>query len=451
LRSCGKIAPAGQPGQTFVVHIGELIYRGAARAAPALLRVASPASARLRRGVHGRATSLRGMSEWAAAGRDPERPLVWLHAPSVGEALMAQSILEALRERVPAIQSAFTFFSPSAERVSERVGADWSGYLPWDVMHAVRPALDALQPSCIAFVRTEIWPVLGSEARRRGVPVLLLNAVLSAGSSRVRPAARLLLGPAYRRLDAIGAVTAADAARFGRLGVAADRVSVTGDARFDQVWRRVQALDRDAPLLRALRAGATPLLVAGSSWPADEAHLVPALRSLRADGAGWRAVVAPHEPSPAHVHALERRLAAHGLSHARLPDMQQAGIPAADVMVVDRVGVLADLYAAADAAYVGGGFGRAGLHSVVEPAALGVPVLYGPRHGNAQEAERLQEAGGGVVVAGRAALLEVLRALHGDADCRRRVGAAARAFVAEHVGGAARNAALIAERVAQAP
>jgi 3-deoxy-D-manno-octulosonic-acid transferase len=398
--------------------------------------------------VQGRDAAVGSAQQWAAASRQTARPLVWLHAPSVGEALMAQAILDAVRQRRPDAQSAFTFFSPSAERVAARVGADWSGYLPWDAVAPVTKVLDALRPSCIAFVRTEIWPVLGLEAASRGVPVLLLNAVLSAGSSRVGRGARALLGPAYRRLDGIGAVTGDDAARFDLLGVPHDRVHVTGDARFDQVWRRVRGLDRDAPLLLALRTRAAPLLVVGSSWPAEEAHVVSALVSARGDGAPWRAVIAPHEPTPAHLRALEGRLSAAGLSHARLPDMQHHGVPDVDVLVVDRVGVLADLYAAADVALVGGGFGRAGLHSVVEPAALGVPVLYGPRHGNAQEASRLEAVGGGAVVADAAALYAQLQVLHAHPSRRADMGAAARAFVEQHVGGAERNAALIVERLA---
>jgi 3-deoxy-D-manno-octulosonic-acid transferase len=429
------------------VTIGELIYRAAARVAPPLLRAAAPFNGKLRRGVRGRAASLPALREWAARERDPARPLVWFHAPSVGEALMAQAILQEVRRGAPDVQAAFTFFSPSAERMADRVGADWSGYLPWDVAPHVKAALDALQPSCIAFVRTEIWPVLGLEAARRGVPVLLVNAVLGAGSSRLRRSARALLGPAYARLDAVGAVTADDGARFDLLGVDARRVHVTGDARFDQVRSRVHALDRDAPLLCALRARTAPLLVAGSTWPEDEANLASALAALRQRGSAWRAVIAPHEPSASHLKALERLLSESGLSHARLPDVQADDLPRVDAFVVDRVGILADLYAAADAAYVGGGFGTAGLHSVVEPAALGVPVLYGPHHGNAEEALRLQQAHGGLVVHSGAELETQLRALHGAPERRGVVGAAARRFVEDHAGGAARNAGLILQQL----
>jgi 3-deoxy-D-manno-octulosonic-acid transferase len=425
------------------VHPGELFYEAAVRAAPAALRLAAPFHAKLRRGLEGRRTSLDSLLEWAEHHRPDDIPLVWLHAPSVGEALMAQAILGAVRDQAPATLAVFTYFSPSAERMAARVGADWAGYLPWDHRGAMRAAVHALRPAAVAFIRTEIWPVLGREARALGGRVVLVNAVLSEHSSRMGAVARMILGPAYRRLDAVGVVTAADIGRFQQLGVSYSRIAVTGDARFDQVWSRVQSLDRRRPLLRALERAAGPRLVAGSTWEPDEAAVVEALAAARHGGAEWRLIIAPHEPTDAHVARLERLLERHALTHARLPSMDAADAPDVHAIIVDRVGVLADLYAVADAAWVGGGFGDAGLHSVVEPAALGVPVLYGPRHGHAREAGLLADAGGGFIVRDAHQLTGLLGTLSRDELRRRRAGAAARSFVAEHVGGAARNAGLI--------
>src|SRR5690606_28009400 len=183
----------------------------------------------------------------------------------------------------------------------------------------------------------------------------------------------------YRRLDAVGAVAQGDAERLASLGVASDRIRVTGDARFDQVWARVAALGGEAalverPLLRRLHDPDVETIVAGSTWPADEARLVPAY--ARACGEiPLRLIIAPHEPTPAHLTGLEARLGEAGLRHARLAEVERNDGPLPDVVVVDRVGVLAELYAVARIAYVGGGFGNAGLHSVIEPAALGVPVI----------------------------------------------------------------------------
>jgi 3-deoxy-D-manno-octulosonic-acid transferase len=426
------------------VNAGELLYRAVAHAAPIALRAAAPFSAKLRRGMHGRRDVTTSMQQWAQAHRDPDRPLLWLHAPSVGEALMAQAILSHARELLPDAQAAFTWFSPSAERVAARIAADWAGYLPWDRPPDMTAALDALQPTAVGFVRTEIWPTLVSLAVRRQIRTVLLNAVLWEGSSRTGAVGRFLLAPAYQQLDAVGAVTEEDAGRFGLLGIDRARVVVTGDARFDQVAHRVSNLP-PRPFIDAASA-AGPWLVAGSTWPSDEQILVPALVEVRHAGVPLRCIVAPHDPAPAHLASLESKLTAAGLRHARLPDLATLTVPATDVLVVDRVGVLADLYAAAAVAYVGGGFGRAGLHSVVEPAALGVPVLYGPRHGNAGEARRLARSGGGAVISATAELVDQLRIWcdpAGRSAAGERAGEAARQFVAGALGAARRNAVLL--------
>ncbi|HET9983634.1 MAG TPA: glycosyltransferase N-terminal domain-containing protein [Longimicrobiales bacterium] len=425
-------------------RLRERLYALALRGARPLLAAAVPRGSKLARGIHGRAGALERLEAWAARERDPARPLVWVHAPSVGESLMAQAIVAALRERAPRLQVAFTHFSPSAERMAARVGGDVHDYLPWDVPADIERALRALSPAALAWVRTEAWPMLSAGAAARGARQALVNAVLPAGSSRLRAPSRLMLGPTYRRLDAVGAVSADDARRFSRLGVPLERVRVTGDARFDQVWRRVQALDRDAPLLRRLRDPVALTLVAGSTWGPDEERLVPAFAAARR-GARWRLIVAPHEPDEAHLAPLEARLDAAGLEHARLARVEATSGEPPAVVVIDRVGVLADLYGVADVAYVGGGFHRAGLHSVVEPAALGVPVLFGPRHRNAREAEELERAGGGLAVRDAEALEEALRLYAGDPAIRRARGEAAAGYVRSRLGGAAANAELLLE------
>jgi 3-deoxy-D-manno-octulosonic-acid transferase len=360
---------------------------------------------------------------------------------------MAQAIIGALREERPEVQVVFTYFSPSAERVAERVGADLCSYLPWDLTHESRQALALLRPDLLAFVRTEIWPVLAREARAMGVRLALVNAVLAAGSSRLRGPSRYLLGPGYGRLDAVGAVAPGDADRLALLGVRADRIEVTGDARFDQVMARIDAFggaraDEERPLLQRLRDPDLVTLVAGSTWPADEERLIPALRIAR-ERLPLRLIIAPHEPTPTHLKGLEARLDGAGLAHARLGAIEAATTPLPEVVVVDRVGVLAELYAVADIAYVGGGFGGAGLHSVVEPAALGVPVLFGPRFGNALEADALAWAGGGSVVRGMESITSALLRLGRSPVQRAEASAAALTFVRSRLGGAARNAELI--------
>lgn len=419
------------------------------RGAVPLLRAIDRGKGKLAVGVRGRGDAADRLIDWQRTRRNPSRPLVWVHAPSVGEALMAKAIIAALRSSRPDVHVAFTCFSPSAERVADSLGADVTGYLPWDVSAHVGRAVAELRPVVVACVRTEVWPLLARAATGAGAAIALVNAVLSPSSGRLKPLARWLLAPTHARLDAVGVVSERDEPLFRRLGVAPERIRLTGDARFDQVWQRVQLLRGDATRLARMRALVPPgrrVVVAGSTWAPDERLLVAAARRMRANVSAPLWILAPHEPTESHLDALEASLRRAGLGATRMTAVEQ-GAEARDTLLVDRVGVLADLYAIADLAYVGGGFHDQGLHSVVEPAALGVPVLFGPRHGNAREASELAAVRGGFGVQGEEELARTLALLLRDDAARAAAGAAARDFVEQRLGGAARNAALIADLI----
>ncbi|HEU4561484.1 MAG TPA: glycosyltransferase N-terminal domain-containing protein [Longimicrobium sp.] len=411
----------------------------------AALRPALPLLARgegkLARGVRGRRGVLERMEAWAREHRDPARPLAWFHAPSVGEGHQARAVIEAFRARRPDAQIVYTFFSPSAERFAATVPADFADYLPLDAAADVRRALDALRPHVIAFSKYDVWPVLTREAVKRGVRLLLLSATLPASSGRLRGPSRALLAAAYGRLDAVGAISADDAERFGRLGVAEERRSVMGDARFDQVWHRAEAVDRASALLSPFAGCEEPTLVAGSTWPADEDHLLRAVASLSGKDRGMRLVLVPHEPTPEHLRRAEQRMSALCLGWKRLGDLHPDDVD--PVVLVDRVGVLGELYALADLAYVGGGFGSAGIHSVLEPAAFGVPVLFGPRHANAREAGELVAAGGAFEVTSAEELERVLGGLLDVYEVRTRAGGKAREYVRARLGADERGAEMV--------
>ncbi len=420
----------------------ERIYTLALGAARPVLPLLAHGNGKLARGLRGRQGVLERMERWAAVERDPERPLAWFHAPSVGEGLQARAAVDALRARRPDVQIAYTFFSPSAEAFARTVRADFADYLPLDLPGDVRRALDTLQPDVLAYSKTDVWPTLTRQAAERGIRLALLSATLPAGSSRLTGTARWLLAPAYRRLERVAAISSADAQRFAALEVPAERRTVMGDARFDQVWKRAQGVDRSSSLLRPFAGTGVPILVAGSTWPEDEARLLPAVRSCRDAGYALRLILVPHEPSPEHLQASETALDGLGLTHVRLATVLE-GARAPEVVLVDRVGVLGDLYAVADLAYVGGGWGSAGLHSVLEPAAFGAPVLFGPQHANAREASELLEAGGAFSADTGAALEQYVRDLVHHEVRRTTAGDAAQAYVQAGLGAAERGAKII--------
>lgn len=432
-----------------------LLYRlaqGGVRAAgPALGLVPGIRTSKLARGIRGRRDAHEVLARWGREGRDPARPVVWFHAPSVGEGLQARAVIEALRRRRSDVQVVFTHFSPSAEALARRVPADVAGYLPWDLAGPMRRALDALRPDALAFTKTEVWPVLAALAAARGTPSALVAGTLPAGAGRLRRPARALLYPTWRALAKVAAIAEEDGHRFEELGVHPERVRVTGDPGIDSALQRAEAAPADAPYLRPFHAAPRPTLVAGSTWPPDEAVVVPALAELRSGGGAadgvdqdLRVIVAPHEPTPSRVRALLRRLEAQGRKSATLAEVEAAGSAAGvDAVVVERVGVLAHLYTAGTVAYVGGGFHAAGLHSVLEPAAARLPVTFGPRHANARAAAELLSAGGAVEVDGPGALTAALRRWLHDAAALDYAAGRAHDYIDAHRGAADRTAAIL--------
>ncbi|MFL5494213.1 MAG: 3-deoxy-D-manno-octulosonic acid transferase [Gemmatimonadales bacterium] len=362
-------------------------YRAAVRLGVALGSLAARFDSKLRTGDRGRREAVGRLRAWGLTRRDRARPLVWLHASSVGEGLQAESVLLELRRIRPDCQFAYTHFSPSATSLAQRLPADVADYLPYDLPGETDRLLDALAPKLLVFSKLDLWPELATRAAGRGIPVTIVAGTVSPGSGRLRWPARSLLAPGYAVVHGAAAISEADGERLVRLGVPEGRVRVLGDPRFDSAAARVAAVSLEDPLLRFGRG--SPTLVAGSTWPRDEAVLLAAFAAARARRPDARLILVPHEPTPDHLAAVEHRAVRAGL-----PDPVRLGAAEGPVplLLVDRVGVLAALYGAGSMAYVGGGFGSAGLHSVLEPAAWALPVAFGPRWQQSRDAELLLEA-----------------------------------------------------------
>jgi 3-deoxy-D-manno-octulosonic-acid transferase len=398
------------------------------------------ANAKLRAGYRGRERP--ELADWGRQRRDAGRALAWFHASSVGEGLQAGSVIDALRALRPECQIVFTHFSPSAEALAQRLRVDAHGYLPYDVPRDVDRLLDALRPDLLVFSKLDLWPELATRAADRGVPVAIVAGTVAPGSGRLRWPARVLLGPGYASVAAAGAVADADAQRLARLGVPRTAIRVLGDTRFDSVVERVRATAPTDPLLRFGRGA--PTLVAGSTWPGDETVLIDAFAAISASHPDARLIIAPHEPTRSHLDALDDRAARAGLG--RPVRLSQATGPAR-LIAVDSVGLLATLYGSGTMAYVGGGFGRAGLHSVLEPAAWGLPVSFGPRWRNSRDAGLLLDARAATAVQTAAEMKELWKRWLDDEPGRSVGGRRARAVVDDGLGAARRSAEMLADLI----
>lgn len=431
-----------------------VVSRAARRAAPLL----AIGDSKLARGMRARRNAADRLTAWAREHRDARRPLLWIHAPSVGEGLQALAVLEALYACGDPPQAVFTHFSPSAEGLAARMPADFCGVLPWDVADDAERVMAALRPALLCFTKTEVWPVLARAARKSGAATALVAATLPRGSSRGRWPTRSVLSSTLGTLDLLAAVAEPDARRFVALGTRAEAVHVTGDPGVDSAADRIAATNPDAPHLSCFQNQPRPTLVAGSTWPADEAVLIPACVKLRRTHGSLRIVVAPHEPKEEGMRSLEHRLRGAGWHVARLSDLEhtmavgratrrsEEALADPDAVVVDRIGVLAELYTVGDVACVGGGFHAGGLHSVLEPAAAGVPTVFGPRH-EVSHVRALLERGAARVVDDAAGMAAVLGSWMSDRAARRAARRAALDYIRDHKGAAARTSALLFELI----
>jgi 3-deoxy-D-manno-octulosonic-acid transferase len=415
------------------LHAG---YEGVARLARALAAVAPASEHKL---VASFAARRGAVDRFRAMDRERARPLLWMHAPSVGEGLQARPILERARRERPALQLAYTWFSPSARAFAASLDVDFQDVLPFDVALDMRAIVAALAPTALVFSKLDVWPTLAREASRHGTRLGMVSATLAARSSRRSGLAAALLRDAYGRLDRVGAISTEDADRLLSLGVPAQRITVTGDTRYDQVWARTMSIDRAEPLLAPLRS-TRPTLVAGSTWPSDEKPLLAAWTRAARRHRDIRLIIAPHEPMEAHLLPIESWAREAGLTVGRLG---ADGARDSDVVLVDRLGALGDLYGLADLAWVGGGFHGAGLHSVLEPAAFGVPVMFGPRHEASRDARLLLDADGALALPTTDAIESTLDSwARGDSQWRL-AGEHARQVVHAGLGAADRSWALV--------
>lgn len=368
---------------------------------------------------------------------------MWFHAASVGEGLHAKPVLEELRRRHPSWQLFYTHFSQSARPFAEHLDVDGRAFLPLDRARDMAAVVDALAPHLLVFAVADVWPELVAAARARQTRVALISGAVSQHSWRRRWPVTRLLQATYQSLDLVAAATAEDLEALSHLGARRERSHVLGNTRFDSALER--AADAQANLWVTALTSDRPTLVAGSTWRADEEVVLPAFAAVLRSHPTARLILAPHAPRPERLAAIAALAGRWNLpAPVSLAELHRVPDPA--LVVVDRVGHLAHLYATGDVAYVGGGFGRRGLHSVLEPAACGLPVLVGPHWRGSAEALRLHRAGALESLPTRdaaAALTHVWIGYLVDPMLRAEAGRTARRTVEDGTGAAARTAAAL--------
>jgi 3-deoxy-D-manno-octulosonic-acid transferase len=372
---------------------------------------------------------------WGRASADGS---IWLHAVSLGEVSAAAPLVRALRLRYPQNPMVLTSATPTGRARGRALFGDTVDvrFLPYDTPGAVARFLDRIRPRLGIIMETELWPNLFSECERRGVPLLLASARLSARSvARYRRFGSLARG-IFSATTLIAAQTREDAERFIAIGAGSAATRVVGNIKFDlEVGAGASSEGRE---LRGSLGGARPVWIAGSTHAGEEEQVLAAHEELPADAL---LLLVPRHPD--RFESVAELLNQRGVKFVRR-SARLAPDAATRVLLVDTVGELATLYAAADAAFVGGSLVPIGGHNLLEPAALGLPVLTGPSHANGEEIARLLLAEGAALeVSDARELAAALSRLLADPHERRRMGDIGRRIVESNRGSVARLLELI--------
>ncbi|MCC7506174.1 MAG: 3-deoxy-D-manno-octulosonic acid transferase [Saprospiraceae bacterium] len=403
------------------------------------IRLAAPFVPKARKWVDGR----RNWRSRYRADFQKKSRVLWVHAASLGEFEQGRPVIEGFRQQHPDWQIVLSFFSPSGYEIRKNYPhADFIAYLPADTPANARDWLDLIRPDAAVFVKYEFWANYLFALKKRQTPTVLISALFRPDQAFFR-----WYGGFWRRMlgcfDRFFVQNEASARLLGGIGIEA--VEVAGDTRVDRVLQIAETAPANA-LVAQFSASAPATLIVGSSWPADEDLLIAAL--AKPEFQDLKVVFAPHEPAAAQVQQLETRLK-NAFPQALVARYSQSGekeAAAARFLIIDNIGMLNTLYRYGWIAYIGGGFGR-GIHNTLEPAAWGLPVVFGPKYHKFEEARQLAARGGGFAVGSADELEAALRVLM-QPEKHRAAVAAIHTYLTESRGATRRVLAFLDERLA---
>jgi 3-deoxy-D-manno-octulosonic-acid transferase len=373
------------------------------------------------------------------------RPVIWLHAVSVGEVIAARPLLKALRERYP--HHALVVSNTTETGKTTATGfaeVDLSLYFPFDFLPSVRAILNAVKPRVIIIMETEIWPNFCHEAARKGIPLLLANGRISDRSFKRYLKFSWFFRPALCCFTAICMQSDEGRQRIAAIGAAPDALCVTGNLKNDIAVRQIDAEERERLRRDYLIPAESCVITAGSTRDNEEPYVIAAYKELAGTIDDLFLVLVPRHPK--RTDEIAALLEHEGLRYRRRTTLagKQRLLPG-EVLLVDTVGEMMNLYGLADIAYVGGSLVPLGGHNLLEPAAVGVPSVFGPHMANFREIEELVlRYGAGIQVGTPEELTSSLRTLITSAELRRILGLNGLKLLRDNGGATERHMEIIA-------
>lgn len=395
-----------------------------------LAHLAAPFHPKIRKGLSGRYNTNRILK--ANIKSFPAFTLL-IHCASMGEFEHIKPFIHSFKHRFKDSRIVVMFFSPSGyENIREFPGVDIFIYSPFDWWLPVLRTFSIVKPSVLIIAKHDVWPNQIGIAHLLKIPGLLINASLHTGSKRLRPLSRAFHKLIYNKLSRIITISEKDRNNYQKL-VDAEKIVIAGDTKFEQVILRMEESKKKRALPKEVYERKR-VLVAGSIWPEDEEHLIPAIKSLAKKHDDLLVIACPHEPTEFHLAGLSENL--H--PNAACLYSELGSYSGERIIIIDRIGLLANLYSIADAAYVGGSF-KQNVHNVLEPAVYGIPVIFGPVNQNSHEAQLLKESGGGIEVHDSEEIGNILTRFFSDEFYRKKIGVLASKVVMENTGATQRT------------
>jgi len=376
----------------------------------------------------------------AVSARTGEKPCLWIHAASVGEIQAARPLVKECREQWPDLDIAISTQTSSGQEMAKKHFPDCLAlYYPLDFSWVAAKVLDRIRPSLIVLVEREIWPNFVTAASRRNVPIVQVNSRLSESSLRAYRRLRPILGPALRSISHFVTQSEQYADRLRLLAVPAERIAVTGNLKYDGVPMSIPEEERRRLIGEMGLEADEPALVCGSIHPPEVRPVIEACLRVRSSEPGLRLILAPRHLE--RVPEIEKVLSDAGETFVRKTELvQQAeprGVARDKVIIVDTIGELRAVYSLATVVFVGGTLIPIGGHNILEPAALGKPVVFGPHiFAQAADAEAFVSESAAIQCADQEVLAKQLCRLFNDPSAARDMGRQAQTVLRTHQGAA---------------
>ncbi|MCG9127665.1 hypothetical protein JT359_08715 [Candidatus Poribacteria bacterium] len=351
-------------------------------------KVAGIFNKKIREGIIGRQRVFQELERQLKLSRKIEKT-AWFHFTSVGEFEQAKPLIEAIYTNVRIVS---TFFSPSvAANVEKYTFLDAAVYLPFDSVRNAKRLIDMINPICLIFSKSDIWPNLVWQSAKNEIPLILIAGTLHPGSKSLSWYCRSFFKSIHKYMTLYCAISESDADRFQRLCTSNQEIVVSGDTRFDQVYKRANSVEPDTNFFPGQSTLIRPVFIAGSTYRDDEKVILDTYQILRKEDHELipHLIVVPHEPTPERIAEITNDLDRRELSYTCYTKLSEdVDLNGFDVLIIDTVGILAKLYQLASIVFVGGSF-HGKVHNVMEPAAMAKPVIFGPTIQNAYEASLL--------------------------------------------------------------